>query len=105
MKAESRGKYPGMKLHLDGPECKDLLNWLKLHELAGAVGVNDTQKKFPKMFTTAVVKTLRNLLLEHPNMLEDRTEAEVQAALKKDQAKIHKQLGKMAVGGDWKEVE
>ena len=99
-KYEARAKYSGCKIHLDGPECKDLLAWLRLHETGNA-----TKPMFPYSFTKAVARAIKNLLHEYPHMLEDRSEEEVKVALKKDQLKIKQQLGKLAVGGDWKQVE
>ena len=86
MKAESRGKYPGLKLHLDDNECKALL--------AG---------DFPK-FKEKVTKIIQSELAEKPAMLEARTTAQVVQSLEKDQAKIVQQLAAIKGGKNWKKV-
>lgn len=101
-KAEKRGKYAGVKVHLDGPECKALLVWLEHRSKHGeTVAINTEAVKFAK----TIAKTIRDLRAEFPKLLEDRTEEEVVEALKKDQAKIVEQLGSIKNGKNWKEVK
>ena len=42
--------------------------------------------------------------MEHPDLLEERTEEQVQAALLRDHGKIEKQLKAIKDGGEWKDV-
>ena len=98
-KAEPRGKYAGTKMHLDGTESQRLVNWLEKYKL---------QPSAPLVITEAVeickiqAKVIKNLLIEHPDMLEDRTQEQIEAALNKDLEKIQKQL---QAGDNWQLVK
>ena len=97
LKAEPRGKYAGTKLHLDGPDSQEILDWYKLYKSGNAKG-----SPIPEAFAKATAKAIRDLLVENPDMLKDRTPEEIKASLLKDKAKIEKQL---QAGKDWKKVE
>ena len=97
---EPRPKKPGVKIHLDAPECQQLLDWLKLAKAGQA-----WDSEFQYQFTKQMARAITDLLKEHPDMLKDRTPEEVEAALKKDQAKITEQLQAMGNGMDWKKVK
>lgn len=99
MKAESRGKYSGIKLHLGGLECQELLDWHKLYK-SGNAGISS----IPLTFARNVAKAVKGLLKEHPEMLKDRSGEEVLAALHSDKEKIEQQLAKIAKVKDWKDV-
>ena len=103
MEAEKRGKYAGVKLHLDETESQKLLDW-NVKRKAGKV-IAETISEEAIEFCKQVAKAIKKLQKEYPDLLKDRTPEEVKAALEKDQAKIVKQLGKMAIGGDWKQVK
>lgn len=86
----SRGKYAGVKVHLDGEECKGLIQYEVVDPVSAITFVVKLRKK------------IKALLAEEPLLLEDRTEEQVQAALLRDQEKITKQLKAMETGKDWK---
>lgn len=98
LKIESRGKYAGVKIHLDAKDSQELLDWLKFYETQGNTNVATTPLKFAK----AMAKAIKNLLAENPDVLKERTPEQIKKAMLKDKAKIEKQL---AAGGDWKQVE
>ncbi len=100
MTADKRGKYAGVKLHLDGPESQAILDWAKKFK-AGASGTG----KFAKAHLAKVADVINELLAEEPDLLSDRTPEQIKAALIKDQTKIEKQLSTIKVGGDWKQVK
>ena len=101
-KWEARAKYSGCKAHFSGEECQHLLNWLALYRSGTNPSVcrADAAELCNKMG-----KAIRDLQVEYPDLLKDRTEEEVEAALKKDQEKIKKQLTVIKQGGNWKKVE
>ena len=94
MKCEARGKYSGTKVHLDGEECKEILDFLDPNCVFSAA--------LPQKFVTKLGRKIKALLTEHPDLLKERTEEQVQAALLKDQKKIVQQLEALEKGKDWK---
>lgn len=103
-KLEKRGKYAGVKVHLDGPECQALLDWYKGWKNQKTMSIVDSSG-FPFEFTRPIAKAIKNLLAENPDLLKDRTEAQIAEALAKDKAKIEKQQLAIKSKKDWKEVE
>ena len=101
-KAERRGKYPGVKVHLDDKECKLLLGQYAYRKKNGLTqGVIDAALQFAK----EVTKSIRELQTEHPDLLEERTPEQVKESLLKDQKKIVEQLSTMHSGKDWKSIK
>lgn len=95
MKIEPRGKYAGVKVHLDGEEAEMFLDFV-----GGAptpIGANKAVK-----FASKLGEKIRKLQFEVPTLLKERTEEEVKAALLKDQKKIEEQLKAIETGGDWR---
>ena len=95
MKAEARGKFSGVKIHLDAEECQEILQCLEGSTLTWS-------STFSAKFLAKLGKKIKALLVEHPDLLEERTEEQVQAALLRDHGKIEKQLEALANGLDWK---
>ena len=98
MKIEPRGKYAGVKVHLDGEEAGMFLKWA---ESAHPFTQPDAIIKFASKLGNKVQK----LIKEVPNLLEDRTEEQIKEALTGDAAKIEKQLAALEKGKDWKKVD
>src|SRR3990167_8103922 len=98
-KIERRGKFGGVKAHLSGPECTRLLELRKKWKLG-----DPSWQKGALEFVLDLSKEVKNLLKEYPNLLEDRTPEEVEAALLKDNKKIEEQLSTMKSGKDCKKV-
>ena len=102
MKAESRNKYKGVKIHLDEKECQSYLDWLTSRKQQGETQiVTSLAVKFAK----EIAKTIRDIQVEHPDVLEERTEEQIKEALLRDQKKIVEQLQTMESGADWKAVK
>lgn len=99
MKIEPRGKYAGVKVHLDGEESQMFLDVYKDHS-KGGVDYTDGYD-----FAVKLGKKISKLVGEMPNLLEDRTEEQIKEALTGDAEKIEKQLKAMAKGADWKKVK
>lgn len=93
MKVEPRGKYAGVKLHLDENEVKQLLD-------AQVHGAKAAQSLVQEMATS-----VSSALAKNPDMLKARTQAQIIKALKRDQKKISEQLAAIDGGKDWKTVE
>lgn len=93
MKIEPRGKYAGIKVHLDGEEVEKFLRWVK--------GGDTAVINYPIQFAGKLAKQINSLLSEHPNLLKDRTEEEIKAALLKEQEEATKKLEKIKHGEKW----
>ena len=98
MKIEPRGKYAGVKVHLDGDEAMIFSRLWK--------NGKPDQAEPAKILSFAIKLggKINTLLKDMPNLLEDRTKEQIQEALLGDQAKIKKQLDAMKTGSDWKKV-
>ena len=90
MKLEPRGKYPGIKIHLDEVEVKALTNPPPSEIEAFA-------------FTTRLSKKIHALMQEHPDLLLPRTPEQIAAELQLELEKSQAKLAKMAAGGKWNE--
>ena len=103
MKIEPRGKYAGVKVHLDGEEAQNFLTvYEKWYHLLSPPPIS---KKFGALnFALQLGKKIKNLMKEHPQLLEDRTEDEIAEALQRDKEKIEAQQFAMKKGKDWKGV-
>ena len=100
MEADSRGKYAGVKLHLDEKESQKLLDWNEARKAGKTPAVTLGYEAIE--FCKQVAKAIKILLKEHPEALQPRTPEQIKAAMLRDKAKIEKQL---AAGKKWKEVE
>ena len=101
MKIEPRGKYAGVKVHLDGDEAGELLEFFKSTSPAHKIKA----LPIPERFALKLGNKINNLIGEMPNLLEDRTEEQIKEALEGDQEKIEAQLAAMEKGKDWKKVK
>ena len=91
-----RGKYAGVKIHLDGEETAEILQYF---ETAKGIPVS-----LPHKHVIRLGKKIKALMFEVPDLLKERTEEQVKKALLKDQAKIVEQLEALQQGEDWKHV-
>ena len=96
MKAEARGKYGGVKVHLDGDEAGV---FLAAYRTGGINHVNEAHK-----FQVKLGEKIDHLLKEIPNLLDDRTDEQIREAMERDLAKIHDQQAAMGEGKDWRRV-
>ena len=101
MEADSRGKYAGIKLHLDEKESQAFLDWHTKIK-AGQKQSSDEHNSFPFQMAKQVAKAIKLLLREKPEALQPRTPEQIEAAMLRDKAKIEKQL---AAKDKWKEVK
>ena len=98
MKIEKRGKYPGVKIHLEPDEVAVLT---KLATDFKAIGkpLSDVLDYFT--LSVKMGKKILKQVTADPSMLIERTPAQVTEALLRDKAKIEAQL---AAGEGWKDV-
>ena len=80
MKIESRGKYPGVKIHLDPDECKGIINFADDNKLR---------------------KNLMALIKDSPNVFSERTPEEIAAVLKDEQDEATRKLELIHAGKKW----
>ena len=90
MKIERRGKYAGVKLHLDREECEKIIGFNPMN--CGRV-LNE------------IIGKIREAIKEDPTILEDRSEEEIQATLMKEYTESEKKLKHIKEGLDWKKVK
>lgn len=102
MKIEKRGKYPGVKVHLDPEECEAFIG---LAKDAAQVEILKTPVKTYLTISLKIGKKLMGIAKDEPDFLIERTPEQVKESLLKDQAKIVEQLKAMDTGKDWKKVE
>ncbi len=72
IKIEPRGKYAGVKVHLDGEEAKEFLAFAE-----GVEGVGTTKKTGVLKFACKLGAKINKLVGEVPNLFEDRTEEQI----------------------------
>lgn len=124
MKIETRGKYPGVKIHLDPDECQKLesgvldLKSLPDPEKAVADGWVAWHKwldhadsgAIVELLTTARLgmkmgKMVKELQEENPDLLTERTPEQIAAILAKESEKARLQLEALKKGANWKKIE
>lgn len=131
MKLEPRGKYPGVKVHLEAEECEELLKICASYcdEFLAEFGhTSDGLPYGPKnpsqtvgdffgdsgpvhasyhsvKFTKKLVKAMQKLFKEEPDLLKPRSEDQIQAELKEEAAKATMKLAKAGAGaGEWNDA-
>ncbi len=102
MKVESRGKYPGVKVHLDPEECEALL---KLTEISPYNKGQFTVIDVPLILARKMGKSIKELMAEQPELLKERTPEQIAAILAKESEKAGIQLNRLKNGKDWKKIE
>lgn len=109
MKLEPRGKYAGVKVHLDGDECKALLSRFPdgypILQFGKAVAVSNIDAQAAKAgmkLGTKLASKIRELMGEHPGLLNDRSDDEIRLALEHEAEQAKLKLDKLAKGEDWK---
>lgn len=99
MKIESRGKYPGVKVHLDPDECELLLQLKKDQEIA------KIELKGPLALVLKMGVKIAVLQEEEPGLLQERTQEQILAILAKESEKAALQLEALKKKGSFKEID
>lgn len=99
MKIEPRGKYAGVKVHLDAEEVNTLLSCMSGDEVE--------LQRLPLFVGLAgkMARKTRALMEEDPTLLTDRTPAQIAAALEKEEVSARLKKEVLAKGQDWKKVK
>lgn len=101
MKVETRGKYPGVKLHLEPDEAKVLINYFDEDACGHQLDVHDIA---PSTLALKMGKKIKDLLAHEPGLLDDRSPEQIAAILAKEAEKAALQLEAMKKGEDWKKI-
>lgn len=120
MKCEPRGKYSGVKVHLDEEECKTLLaaaEGIAIDELyhtptlvtacLAMLGDSGTLKTLQDVIehVRMLGEHIRKLLKQEPGLLNERTPEQIAAILAKESEKAALQLKALQSGAEWKKVD
>jgi hypothetical protein len=98
MKLEPRGKYAGVKVHLDADECQALM-------IAFPEGSKAHKDFAVYSFPGKLAGKLHKLVKEFPDMLEDKSDDHVEAVLKAEAIKANAKLKALAIGADWQHTK
>lgn len=91
MKIEPRGKYGGVKVHLDSEECERLIDVPTV--------------SFTLPFVQSLGSKIKHLMQEEPDLLMDRTQEQIAAILAKESEKAQLQLNQIKSGSQWQQVD
>lgn len=108
MKIEKRGKYAGVKVHLDKDQVEGVLAEIasiKTFYKSLPEGAKEG-KKFKERFSTLkeLVDSITTLLQADPTTLLDRSEEEIKEMLLLEQKAAGEKLSLMEKGKDWKKA-
>jgi hypothetical protein len=103
IKVETRGKYAGVKIHLDVEECEALIEASKalttIYPTEVAVGLKTIS--VPLKLAKQMGKEIAGLLEENPDLLKPRTPEQIAAILAKEVEKASMQLNAVKAGTKW----
>lgn len=104
MKVESRGKYPGVKLHLEPEECSVLTLLAAVQDIKGPQPSSENVGPALKL-AIKMGKKILELKEETPDLLEERTPEQIAAILAKEVEAATLKLDRMKAGKDWKKID
>ena len=115
MKIEPRGKYPGVKVHLDAEEVNQILahDWrefIENHDDMSGLGESTPLEELFVIQTGVglgydIKRRVLKLMEEQPNLLSERTPDQIAAALEKEEVSAREKKKILAQGQDWKKVK
>jgi hypothetical protein len=100
MKIEKRGKYPGVKVHLEPDECA-LLVGVKSVDMGHQPGVKNPSIVAAFKFTAKLGEKIRKLQADEPDLLEERTLEQIREELELELRKAKEKLEKLNQGQIW----
>lgn len=107
MKIEKRGKYAGVKVHLDEKECEELI---QIALLSGDMNYSPFPPENKGMvqiafgFGQKLGKKIHALIEKEPDLLKERTPEQVQHELEVELESATLKIAAMKNGGNWKEI-
>jgi len=101
MKIEKRGKYAGVKVHLEPDEAEVYMKFASDmeksgHKIQGGISYLSLSAKLGKKISA--------LMVEEPGLLKARTPDEIKVELENEFESAKLKLAAIKQGGDWKEV-
>lgn len=107
MKIETRGKYPGIKVHLDPDECVVFLALASDHKKEGSEYQATSGAQIPSYFSLSVKlgKKIAALREENPTLFDERTPEQIHATLSKELIESQEKLAAIGKGADWKKIK
>lgn len=102
MKLEPRGKYAGIKIHLDKDETEHILG---LNAKATSPHDVNTQNFKSREFVIKLGKKIHRLMQEHPDLLKDKSDEDVAKMLEYEAEKASKKLVALKSGKQWQNVK
>lgn len=104
MKIESRGKYPGVKLHLEPEEILAVLAIEEpLEDPANYMDGELTEESVKVL--KKIIRSIKKLQKETPNLLDERTPEQIAAILIKEAEKSQLQLDTLTKTGQIKKLD
>lgn len=100
IKVERRGKYAGVKLHLEPKHCEVFRKWW---EQVQAGQDFDTSKI--EHLSEKIGALINELFMEDLTLYQDRTEEQVKETLMKEYVESEKKLTHIKEGLDWKKIK
>ena len=108
MKIEKRGKYAGVKVHLEPEECETFLKLAEdVDKADSSIKAQSTMSGIKPTFmllSLKLGKKIKNLIADEPNLLAPRTPEEIQAELENEFESAKLKLDAIKKGKDWKEI-
>ena len=108
MKIEKRGKYAGVKVHLEPEECEVFLKLASDVEMANSsIKAQETLSGVHPnhlLLSLKLGKKINQLIKDEPNLLKARTPEEIQAELENEYESAKLKLEAINKGKDWKEI-
>jgi hypothetical protein len=99
MKLETRGKYPGVKVHLEPDECEIFTACAKSADAGEFVPITAHRK-----LTVEIGRKIIKLQEKEPTLLSERTPEQIAAILAKEVEAATLKLQRMKDGKDWKKI-
>lgn len=103
IKVETRGKYPGVKIHLDAEEAQQLIEACEL--IPGHYEAQPTPVSQSFGITKKMGMKIKQLLAQEPHLLQERSPEQIAAILAKESEKAALQLEALKTGQDWKKID
>lgn len=101
IKVERRGKYGGVKVHLEPEDCKLLIS---MHEAFKAA--NWSKQPIGYMFLiNRMGQAISELLVEHPDLFDERTPEQIEEVLKLEKEQAELKLANITKGITWNDVK
>ena len=100
MKIEPRGKYAGVKVHLEPEEAQAFMQFAN----SGGIPLFKSSNSAMQL-AEQLGKKLNKLVKEIPALLAEKTDEQIKAALEKEAKVAAMKLAEIEKGNDWKKVK